>query len=238
MKDRCQSQPRQHSQGRDQQRRNHRQMNPRQPPNKKSRSDRMPILTAGMTNVLTRRLCLTDEHINLAQRMLQNQFPHIHGLQDTLLCQNNGLCPQSHESVQIHFVDGNHWVTSNMKLQYTTACTMVAYCTRHSLDSWQVFTDLCYHLQTRQENLIREWWSKWLKCSSSVEEEFADCLLLPSLFIQLQETILTIWSLINLKCVIISSRGVQTISSQKSGVHTKATGGEISQDISALQSML
>ena len=34
-------------------------------------------------------------------------------MQNSLLCQNGGFCPQSQESLQIHFVDGNHWVTSS-----------------------------------------------------------------------------------------------------------------------------
>ena len=36
---------------------------------------------------------LSDDHIYLAQELLRKQFPHIDGLQSSLLCQNNGFVP-------------------------------------------------------------------------------------------------------------------------------------------------
>ena len=55
---------------------------------------------------------LTDEHINLAQSFPHNQFPTIGGFQNSLLSQNDGMIPERNEAIQIHFVEGNHWVTS------------------------------------------------------------------------------------------------------------------------------
>lgn len=74
----------------------------------------MRVFTDEIKQVLTGGRCLADEHINVAQRVLQNRFPHISGMQDTRLCQNDGFCPQNHEYLQIHYVEGNHeWVTSS-----------------------------------------------------------------------------------------------------------------------------
>ena len=57
---------------------------------------------------------LTDEHINYAQNLLVSQFPSIDGFQNCLLAQNNGFVPVQREAIQIHFVRGNHWVTSSL----------------------------------------------------------------------------------------------------------------------------
>jgi hypothetical protein len=61
--------------------------------------------------ILDKRM-LTDEHMNLAQHILCEQFPVIGGFQNTLLCQNDGMIPVQNEAIQIHYV-GNHWVTSS-----------------------------------------------------------------------------------------------------------------------------
>ena len=37
--------------------------------------------------------CLNDHHMHAAHEMLRKQFPHVDGLQSTLLCQNDGLIP-------------------------------------------------------------------------------------------------------------------------------------------------
>ena len=70
------------------------------------------------------RLChiggkwLTDEHTHLAQSLLRAmQFPHINGLQCTLLSENDA---QQHEALQIHSVAGNHWVASSSLGQQVT----------------------------------------------------------------------------------------------------------------------
>ena len=36
---------------------------------------------------------LSDEHIELAQEVLKNQFPHVDGLQSQLLAQSDGFIP-------------------------------------------------------------------------------------------------------------------------------------------------
>ena len=58
-------------------------------------------------------LMLSDEHMYLAQAILQKQFPAIDGWQSTLLAQIDGFIPATNESIQIHLVSGNHWVTSS-----------------------------------------------------------------------------------------------------------------------------
>ena len=65
-----------------------------------------------MRNTLKTGQQLTDEHVDLAQQLLKKQFPHIDGLQTTLLVQNDGFVPVQHESIQIHHIPG-HWVTSS-----------------------------------------------------------------------------------------------------------------------------
>ena len=44
---------------------------------------------------------------------LFKQFPAIDGWQSTLLAQIDGFIPATNESIQIHLVSGNHWVTSS-----------------------------------------------------------------------------------------------------------------------------
>lgn len=68
-----------------------------------------------MREDLKRGKQLTDEHVNLAQSILEEQFPSLGGLQNCLFAQNYGFVPQNQESVQIHFVDGNHWCVTSSK---------------------------------------------------------------------------------------------------------------------------
>ena len=49
----------------------------------------------------------------LRQTILQKQFPLIDGWQSTLLAQIDVFMPATNESIQIHLVSGNHWVTSS-----------------------------------------------------------------------------------------------------------------------------
>ena len=56
---------------------------------------------------------LDSDHMRLAQQLLQDEHPHLDGFQSTLLSQNDGFCPVKGESVQIHHIDSNHWVTSS-----------------------------------------------------------------------------------------------------------------------------
>ena len=51
---------------------------------------------------------LNDEHITFAQNLLQQQFPILNGLQTPLLSQNNGFCPVTDESIQIHHTGQFH----------------------------------------------------------------------------------------------------------------------------------
>ena len=67
-----------------------------------------------MRNVLKSGEWLDDDHMFLAQQLLQIQFPNIGGLQSTLLSQCNGFAHvnRTQMSIQIHHVSGNHWVTT------------------------------------------------------------------------------------------------------------------------------
>ena len=55
------------------------------PPRKKRRVQKFPPLTAQMKEDIQKGKWLTDSHIHLAQSLLRVQFPHINGLQCTLL---------------------------------------------------------------------------------------------------------------------------------------------------------
>lgn len=46
-----------------------------------------------MARILKNGDWLSDEHIQLAQELLRKQFPHLDGLQSSLLCQNDGFIP-------------------------------------------------------------------------------------------------------------------------------------------------
>jgi len=65
-----------------------------------------------MKDILNNGEWLTDEHVVLSQELLRNQFPHINGLQSPLLSENDGFSPVANEAIQIHYVNGDHWVTS------------------------------------------------------------------------------------------------------------------------------
>ena len=56
---------------------------------------------------------LIDTHISGAQEILKMQFPHLGGLQCTLLSKNNGFSAVYGEAIQIHHINKNHWVTSH-----------------------------------------------------------------------------------------------------------------------------
>ncbi len=57
---------------------------------------------------------LTDEHVHLAQELLQRDYPNIQGFQSTLFSQINGFTPVDSdcESLQFHHINGDHWVLS------------------------------------------------------------------------------------------------------------------------------
>ena len=78
-------------------------------------------IIVGIAKVSTRKMreniitgqWLDSDHMRLAQQLLQDEHPHLDGFQSTLLSQNDGFCPVKGESVQIHHIDSNHWVTSS-----------------------------------------------------------------------------------------------------------------------------
>ena len=67
-----------------------------------------------MREELKSGLWLTDEHIGLAQELLEKDYPQISGFQCTLLSQNDGFVPVKSDSdaLQFHHTNGNHWVLS------------------------------------------------------------------------------------------------------------------------------
>ena len=56
---------------------------------------------------------MMNTYIHLAQSLLKAQFPHVNGLQSTLLSESDGFRTEQPDALQIHFVAGNHWVTSS-----------------------------------------------------------------------------------------------------------------------------
>ena len=67
-----------------------------------SEADRMTLLTFGCQ--------LNDKHVNLAQKLLRNQFPNIKGLTSTLT-QTQGSQAKINSVIQIIFCHRNHWIT-------------------------------------------------------------------------------------------------------------------------------
>ena len=55
---------------------------------------------------------LTDKHIFAGQKLMKMTFPNIDGMQDTCLSQTK-FKPMLNEGLQIHHIDGNHWVLSS-----------------------------------------------------------------------------------------------------------------------------
>ena len=54
---------------------------------------------------------LTDNHLNFANNLLKAQYPHIEGLQDTLLQHNLSFTLPTSDFVQFLHVHDNHWIT-------------------------------------------------------------------------------------------------------------------------------
>ena len=71
---------------------------------------RMAEMSESSLQQISEEKPLNDEHICFGQKLLQ-QFPIFNGLQSPLLSQNNGFCPVTSESVQIHHTGQFHWVT-------------------------------------------------------------------------------------------------------------------------------
>ena len=72
------------------------------------------IIKATLTSEQKRVLCsqawLDDTLIDKGQSLLKEMYPHISGLQSTVLAQKYALLPQPDEFLQILNVHGNHWV--------------------------------------------------------------------------------------------------------------------------------
>ncbi|XP_062517821.1 uncharacterized protein LOC134193051 isoform X2 [Corticium candelabrum] len=69
--------------------------------------------TKRMRECLRTRDELTDEHISLAQVLLKAQFPHIDGLQPPLPSRVDDFRTVEQESIQIHKLENEQWVTSS-----------------------------------------------------------------------------------------------------------------------------
>ena len=71
-----------------------------------------PLLTADGISVLNSDTAwLNDNHILSCSQLLKSQFPHVDGLQDTLLQSTNTWSVPSGEYVQVIHADGRHWLT-------------------------------------------------------------------------------------------------------------------------------
>ena len=70
---------------------------------------------------------LNDKHINLAQKLLRNQFPNIEGLASTLT-QTKGNQGKIASGMQIIFCHGNHWITASnvIVLRFMIPCILVS----------------------------------------------------------------------------------------------------------------
>jgi len=74
------------------------------------------VLCKAERSMLCNNEWLTDLHINAVQVLLQQQFPHIGGLQNTVLLQSKSYVkPFQHglRSLQIIHVNNNHWVVAS-----------------------------------------------------------------------------------------------------------------------------
>ena len=73
---------------------------------------------------------LNDQHATVAQLLLKQQFPHIGGLQSTVLQENRSQSPLRANSLQIVWINENHWITIS-----TIGCTnedVICYDSLHS----------------------------------------------------------------------------------------------------------
>ena len=106
--------------------------------------------------------------IQLPQKLLKAQFPHINGQQCTLLSENDGFHTEQHEALQIHFVAGNHWIASSSFEQQVTV-----YDSKYSSKFHPSLTHqlACIYRSLRTTNMkmaVQCWTSKFKMCSSSL----------------------------------------------------------------------
>ncbi len=71
--------------------------------------------TRKMEECIVQGKWLTDEHIGLAQNLLKMENPTLYGFQSSLLCQIDGFLEVKGDSIQIHNINNNHWVTSHSR---------------------------------------------------------------------------------------------------------------------------
>ena len=73
-----------------------------------TKKHRMAEMSESSLQQISEEKPLNDEHICFGQKLLQ-QFPIFNGLQSPLLSQNNGFCPVTTESIQVHHTGQYHW---------------------------------------------------------------------------------------------------------------------------------
>ena len=87
---------------------------------------------------------LNDLHIHVAQSMIKNQFPHISGLNTTLMI--DSMSPLTNGALQIIHTDSNHWVTTSTVNR--ESCDIVVYDPKHtsvSEDTKEILAKLVYN---------------------------------------------------------------------------------------------
>ena len=72
------------------------------------------ILTMNDKQIIESGMCLMDQHINFAQRLLRRQFPNLNGLQLTLL-QDKPHCQPTVNALQILHIKKCHWIVAFTK---------------------------------------------------------------------------------------------------------------------------
>ena len=72
---------------------------------------KITLLQSDRDYICTNGTPLNDKHINLAQRILKTQCPHVDGLQSTLL-QPKGYSKRLSSGIQVVHCHGNHWITA------------------------------------------------------------------------------------------------------------------------------
>ena len=83
---------------------------------------------------------LNDLHIHAAKSMIKNQFPHIFGLNTTLM--QDSMSPLTNGALQIIHIDSNHWVTTSTVNR--ESCDIVVYDPKHTSVSEEILAKLVY----------------------------------------------------------------------------------------------
>ena len=72
------------------------------------------VLVMNDKELLESGKCLTDQHMNFAQRLLRKQFPKMNGLHSTLL-QHQTHSQETVNALQIFHIKRNHWIVASTK---------------------------------------------------------------------------------------------------------------------------